>query len=994
MKCKNCFKVIFSQIKCHLCNNLFCSNPCLDSHIFINHKSSNLQKNKIYEKPKIERINNNDNIKAYSISSPYITDGFISNQIKYESIYDLKNFRPILEYNSPKIIGIGSYGKVYLYKNLTDNKLYAIKHLDKMILCKSIHTIKRIYDEINIQSRIHHQNIVKLLYVKENDSSIYLIMEYANSGSLYRYIRTKQCLTEEESFKFFSQIINAIYFLHKNDFIHRDIKPENILIFDNNICKLCDFGCCVELNGKQRSTYCGTTEYMSPEIVNKIEYSKEIDIWSLGILLYEMIHGYSPFNPNNEYYNTEDVIDKIKIHDLHFDINISKECKDLICHLLEKNAKNRYKIEDIFNCDFIKKYEKKKLYFLNEKYIINNKNENKYNLTDIKKNNNALLLSSLIENDNIINKTLFNNIKYNETKKLNMKNKINNVIFNNVINRNQNNQILVNENINNEFNKTRELNRNINIFNSNNMHLNSFKDVDINNNNSYKNKKTVKVTKLSKNFIPDDMIKPNISNVKKINNDSELSKDSPFYNISSFKTSNKKFDKNLINSRHQYIKGNDKGKNELNSSYFEMNNIKKKLNPENTTKSTKSISQPTRKQKINIKEKNNNNFIKNDNDKTFNNEYTNIKKKYYIKPKIEKDFCLIKDNTKDKEKQKQKNNAINFKNCINSKIKIPRRKILNSLHLENINILNNIDLLNNNEEPSLNISNNLNNEFFQMNEISSIFPTNNFENKTYRIEPTNRYESCSNDNSIKTQINKNYIFNPNISINLPKYSFSNQKNKQKVKRKIKIKEIKEDIKDKLDSPEDLSKSQIIQNNKFLNNIKSNNIKNLFNEKRNKSEMQNNLIKNDSKESPRIMTQRKIHKTKTNNNLLSENTFKSQIIDKLHNISPCKSKVSQNQKNQTSKSIFISPDKQKELGNNKKLNVKQKENKQINLNLIKDNKIESAKVKGDLSFIINNNYIDPISERTQIKRKYKASDKYNLLTERINNSRYGLAKDKK
>ena len=550
MKCKNCFKVIFSQIKCHLCNNLFCSNPCLDSHIFINHKSSNLQKSKIYEKPKIERINNNDNIKAYSISSPYITDGFISNQIKYESIYDLKNFRPILEYNSPKIIGIGSYGKVYLYKNLTDNKLYAIKHLDKMILCKSIHTIKRIYDEINIQSRIHHQNIVKLLYVKENDSSIYLIMEYANSGSLYRYIRAKQCLTEEESFKFFSQIINAIYFLHKNDFIHRDIKPENILIFDNNICKLCDFGCCVELNGKQRSTYCGTTEYMSPEIVNKIEYSKEIDIWSLGILLYEMIHGYSPFNPNNEYYNTEDVIDKIKIHDLHFDINISKECKDLICHLLEKNAKNRYKIEDIFNCDFIKKYEKKKLYFLNEKYIINT-NENKYNLTDIKKNNNALLLSSLIENDNIINKTLFNNIKYNETKKLNMKNKINNVIFNNVINRNQNNQILVNENINNEFNKTRELNRNINLFNSNNIHLNSFKDVDIDKNNSYKNKKTVKVTKLSKNFIPDDMIKPNISNVKKINNDSELSKDSPFYNISSFKTSNKKFDKNLINSRHQ-----------------------------------------------------------------------------------------------------------------------------------------------------------------------------------------------------------------------------------------------------------------------------------------------------------------------------------------------------------------------------------------------------------------------------------------------------------
>ena len=104
---------------------------------------------------------------------------------------------------------------------------------------------------------------------------------------------------------------------------------------------------------------------------------------------------------------------------------------------------------------------------------------------------------------------------------------------------------------------------------------------------------------------------------------------------------------------------------------------------------------------------------------------------------------------------------------------------------------------------------------------------------------------------------------------------------------------------------------------------------------------------------------------------------SQIIDKFHNynhsISPCKSKVSQNKKNQTSKAIVISPEKQKDLGNTKKLNVKQKENKQINLNLIKNNKIESAKVKEDLSFIINNNYIIPISENEQINRKYKAMD---------------------
>ena len=971
MKCRNCFKVIFSQIKCNSCNNLFCSNSCLDSHLFINHRSANLQKNKIYEKPKIERINNNENLIPYSICSPYITDGFISNQIKYESIYDLNNFIPVLEFNSPKIIGIGSYGKVYLYKNITDKKLYAIKHLDKMILCKSIHTIKRIYDEINIQSRIHHQNIVRLLNVKENDKSIYLIMEYANTGSLFKYIRDKQCLSEEESFKFFSQIINAIYFLHKNDFIHRDIKPENILIFDNKVCKLCDFGCCVELNGKQRSTYCGTTEYMSPEIVNKMEYSKEIDIWSLGILLYEMIHGYSPFNPNNEYYNTKEVIDKIKIHDLHFDINISKECKDLICHLLDKNAKNRYKIEDIFNSDFIKKYEKKKLYFTNEKYI-NNTNENKLNLKDIKKSNNTLLLSSLIENDNLLNKTLFNNIKYSSPKKYNMKNKINNVIFNNVINRNPNNQNILNENANNELSSSREINRNINIIKSNNKSLNSSKDNDSDLFNSQQNIKTVKVTKLNTNYVPNDFIEPNISNVKKINNNLDLTRNNSLFNSASLKNTNTKFERHLINVKHQSIKTKENKINELNPLNFE-NNIKKKINQDNKSNSMKSILQTTRKENIN------NNIFQNENDKTFNNDFTNIKKKYYIKPKIEKDFHLLKDNTKEKEKPKI--NSIHFKNCINTKIKIPRRKILNSLHLENINIINNIDLLNNNDDASLNITNNLNDEYFQINDIPSEFATNNFQNNTYRINQTNRYDSSSHDNTIKTQINKNYIFNPNISINLQKYSFSNQKCKQRNNKKIK--EIKEDIKDKIETYDDLSKSQIIQKNKFINNIKSNNIRNLYKDKRNKSEIQNNLIQNENKENSRIMTQRKIHKTKSNNNLLFQNTFQSQIIDKLHNITPCKSKVKNNNNN-------FSTEKQNDLNNTKKVKVKQKENKQFNINLIKDNIIETKKEKDDLNFIINNN---PFTERTKIKSRYKTSDKNNLLTERINISRFEPTKVK-
>ena len=304
------------------------------------------------------------------IISPYLVSGKIHKKINYSSKYSLDNFIPVIyDNNEIRTIGSGSFGNVYLAQNKIDNKIYAIKHMQKNKLLKLLRTLKGIYREIDIQSRIEHENIIKILYTFEDKESFNLVMEYASNGNLFHFIRKNKGLSESQAFQLFIQVVNAVYFLHKNDLIHRDIKPENILLFDNNnnkkendnnnfLVKLCDFGWCVKLDGESRNTFCGTTEYMSPELIEHKIYSKEIDVWSLGILLYEMIHGYSPFRPKKPKFNEKEVFNNIRRHNLKFGKNISDRCKQLIINLLAFNKNKRYKIEDIYNSEFVKYYER------------------------------------------------------------------------------------------------------------------------------------------------------------------------------------------------------------------------------------------------------------------------------------------------------------------------------------------------------------------------------------------------------------------------------------------------------------------------------------------------------------------------------------------------------------------------------------------------------------------------------------------------------------
>ena len=365
-------------------------------------------------------MKNNISTNVNRINSPYLIQGFLNSSIIYDSFYSLDNFAPIYDGNGKMhIVGSGSYGQVYLALHFLNKKYYAIKHMDKKKLFSQLHSLESIQKEIDIQSRIDHPNIVKLLYVKETHLSYDLVMEYASNGSLFHYIRKYKGLNENKTFSLFIQVVNAINFMHSNDLIHRDIKPENILIFENNIIKLCDFGWCVKLEGHQRGTFCGTTEYMSPELVNHQVYGKEIDVWSLGILLYEMIHGYSPFRPNKPKFNEKDVMENIKNHNLIFGKTVSDECKRLIYHLLDPDINKRYTVEDIYNSDFVKKYEKLHYDYPNNSLIqLYNGKINKSSEQNIK---NAIINNINDENINFnnINNIINSNSEINKNKSIN-----------------------------------------------------------------------------------------------------------------------------------------------------------------------------------------------------------------------------------------------------------------------------------------------------------------------------------------------------------------------------------------------------------------------------------------------------------------------------------------------------------------------------------------------------------------------------------------------
>lgn len=241
-----------------------------------------------------------------------------------------------------KVIGKGGYGKVFQVRKITGNDsgtIFAMKVLRKATIVRNQKDTAHTRAERNILESIKHPFIVDLKYAFQTDHKLYLILEYMCGGELFRYLNNEGFVMEDSARFYLCEIILALQHLHLQGIIYRDLKPENILLDIDGHIKLTDFGLCKEhiQEGALTHTFCGTIEYMAPEILTKSGHGKAVDWWSLGSLTYDMLTGSPPFTANNR----KNTIEKILTGKLSFPNYVTADAADFIRKLLRRQVANR-----------------------------------------------------------------------------------------------------------------------------------------------------------------------------------------------------------------------------------------------------------------------------------------------------------------------------------------------------------------------------------------------------------------------------------------------------------------------------------------------------------------------------------------------------------------------------------------------------------------------------------------------------------------------------
>jgi serine/threonine protein kinase len=281
-----------------------------------------------------------------------------------------------------KSIGRGSFSKIYIGTSMSTGEQIAVKIIKKC----NVKNENNILREIKIMSMIKHQNILGLLDVLVSNNKYYLIMEYCDMGDLKEYMKHRD-LNEKELIYYMTQIRDGIWELHKNNIIHRDLKPQNILVTNDDCLKISDFGFAKSYNPDTdlQQTMCGSPLYMAPEILEQKRYTDTADLWSVGVIMYELYFNEVPVKG----VNIVDLIKNIRLFKFQPTNTKSNKCSSNCLKsmdmLLKVDTKKRCSWDEFYNNpwftqkDMVDQYNNQKSFNIDvgteHNLIIQNKNK-------------------------------------------------------------------------------------------------------------------------------------------------------------------------------------------------------------------------------------------------------------------------------------------------------------------------------------------------------------------------------------------------------------------------------------------------------------------------------------------------------------------------------------------------------------------------------------------------------------------------------------------
>jgi len=328
------------EIKLFLINEKNLSN-------YVTTKKEKMKNSKITKMPKTGAISVSSFI--YGKAQSQKINNKESKIIKTGKIYCNSKKYNIDDFNFLKNLGRGAYGNIFLVELKSTKDLYVIKSMRKdQIISENI--LENIKNEKDILKQANNEFILSLSFLFQTNERIYFVTPFIKGGDLFQLLK-KTKIINEETVKFYcAQIAIALQRLHDFGYIYRDLKPENILIDEDGYIKLCDFGSTIHIQGKNLEfSYAGTERYVSPEMINGEGYNISTDWWSFGILIFELLYGYTPFYSENKIKMKQLItLSKIKFPNSYKNENgkeisykVSDEAKDIIIKLLNRNYNER-----------------------------------------------------------------------------------------------------------------------------------------------------------------------------------------------------------------------------------------------------------------------------------------------------------------------------------------------------------------------------------------------------------------------------------------------------------------------------------------------------------------------------------------------------------------------------------------------------------------------------------------------------------------------------